>query len=44
MRDNTRTLQGHQQKVALTISDLDGSSNVQQPHIAESVGYRPHPH
>ena len=27
-------------KVARTIADLDGSSNVQLPHIAEAVGYR----
>lgn len=27
-------------KVARTIADLDGSTNVQLPHIAEAVGYR----
>lgn len=27
-------------KVARTIADLDGSDNVQLPHIAEAVGYR----
>lgn len=27
-------------KVARIIADLDGSTNVQLPHIAEAVGYR----